>query len=378
MVGKKMDRPATILKALLLLCSLTWVGGCSEEAVEKKEVARPIAWLKVVEADLDQIRRISGVLKAAETARLSFDVSGKIRSVKVNLGDEVKAGDILAELDESNFQLNANASQGQLQEAKAALVDAQNKFSRQKTLFDKGLVAKAGFDNALAELDRAKSGVKVVQAQLNLSRKHLADTALRAPYDGTITARLIEPSQRISVGERCFEIEGKQGLEISVMVPETLIGHLNKEKMFTASFPALPGVLLQTKVIEIGSQAEEANAFPVTLLLQQPSSSLRSGMSAEVLFTFEGQGRSGYQGLVVKVPPTAIMAGEGEAVYAFVYDESAGVVRRRSVQTENIINNEVMISHGLKPGEIIATAGVVYLHDGQKVSLLNVGAKKYN
>jgi membrane fusion protein, multidrug efflux system len=357
---------------------LTLIMGCSEEKKIVNIPPRPIAWIKVSQADMDQVRRISGVLKAAEKARLSFDVSGKIKTVLVNLGDEVKAGDVLAELDESNYQLNTNASQGQLQEAKAALVDAKNRFNRQKTLFKKGLVAKAGFDNAKAVLDRATSSVKVLVAQLNLSKKNLSDTALLSPYDGKITARFIEPSQRISVGESCFEIEGKQGLEISVMAPETLISFLTKEGSFATTFPALPGVTLKAKITEIGTQAEKANAFPVTLTLLKQASGLRSGMSAEVDFTFEGEGRTGYRGLVIKVPPNAIMAGTGQEMYAFVYDAAKGVVNRRLVQGENIRNNELMISSGLKPGDIIATAGVVYLHDGQKVSLLNVGAEKYN
>ncbi|MBF0192907.1 MAG: efflux RND transporter periplasmic adaptor subunit [Magnetococcales bacterium] len=352
--------------------------GCSEEKKQVKIPPRPIAWIKVATADMDQVRRISGVLKAAEKARLSFDVSGKIKSVLVNLGDEVKAGDILAALDESNYKLNTNASKGQLQEAKAALVDAQNRFDRQKTLFKKGLVAKAGYDNAKAVLDRASSSVKVLVAQLNLSKKNLSDTALIAPYDGKITARFIEPSQRISVGESCFEIEGKQGLEIAVMAPENLIASLTKEGSFATTFPAIPGVTLKAKITEIGTQAEKANAFPVTLILLDEVPGLRSGMSAEVDFTFVGKGRTGYQGAIIRVPPSAIMAGAGQEMYAFVYDEKTGVVNRRTVQGENLRNNEFMISSGLKPGEIVATAGVVYLHDGQKVSLLNVGVKKYN
>nr|CRH04421.1 putative efflux transporter, MFP subunit, AcrA/E family [Candidatus Magnetococcus massalia] len=365
----------TVVAAALLSLILT---GCGEEQVAAPETPRPIAWTRVVAAELDQVRRISGTLQAAENAQLSFEVSGKVKRVTVKLGDAVKKGQVLAELDESSYQLNRSASQGDLQKAKASLADAENEFKRQKTLYDKGWVAKAAYDTALAGLETAQSAVKVARARLDLSRKDLADTALRAPYDGKITARLIEPSQRINAGVSCFEIEGKQGLEIAVMAPETLVGYLRKDHPFDATFPAMPGLSVKATITEIGSQAEQANAFPVTLLLAEQPKALRSGMSAEVDFTFEGRGRTGYQGAVVKVPPTALMAGEQQKVYVFVYDEAGSTLHKRAVQTENVINNEVLISSGLKPGEIIATAGVVYLHHGQKVALLGVGPKRFN
>lgn len=354
--------------------------GCFEpaEGPPPEPPVRPIAWIEVTASSLEQMRRIPGTVRAAEQANLSFEVGGKVKTVQVRLGDSVRKGDLLAELDESSYQLSSAASAGELQEARAVLQEAEATFRRQSDLFQKGWVAQAALDNAQAALDRARSSVKIAEAQLDLTRKDLGDTALRAPYDGVITSREVEPSQQVSAGETILQIEGEEGLEVSVMTPETLIGSIARNDVFEVHFPVIPGVVVEGLVTEIGPRTEAANAFPTTLLIGETVPGLRAGMSAEVDFVFQGRGRTGYSGRIVRVPPTALIAGDAQETYAFVYDPDAGVVRRRAVQTENVIGNEVLISSGLDEGEIIAVAGLPYLHDGQKVSLLGVGPQTLN
>ena len=376
--GNIMDKPMKKLTSLFLLLLL--LAGCEQENVQTvKEVVRPIAWVQVEAYNLAQVRRLSGVLQPVESADLSFEVNGKVQDVLVKLGDRVKKGDILARLDTESFKLNVNASKGQLQEAQAGLVDAQNKFSRQKQLYEKGWVAKASFDNAKASLDTAQSAVNVAKARLELSQKSQGDTILKAPYHGTITRRNIEPSQQITANQIAFQIEGEQGLELSITVPETIIDKVEKGQSFSVSFPAVTGLSMNAQVFEVGSQANRANTFPVVLQLEKQNDALRAGMTAEADFFFQGQGRTGYKGVTVKVPVSAIAAGKGkDEAYAFVFDKKASVVRKRSVQTENIFGNDVLISKGIRPGEIIATAGVVFLRDGQQVELLDATTRRFN
>ncbi len=362
----------------LLLCSLIFLSSCSEEEATTKAIPKPIVWIKTQSTDLSQVRRISGVLQATESANLSFEVSGKVESVSVSLGEDVIKGQVLAVLDEASYELTKKSAQGSLQEAQALLIEAQNEYNRQSNLFDKGWVSKSALDNARASMDTAKSAVDIAKAQLDLTQEDLGDASLRAPYDGKIVSRLIEPSQTVRAGETVLQIEGYGGLEVAALVPETMIGNITKGQIYQTQYPAIPNLSLEAEITEIGSRAESANAFPVTLLIKENNEQLRGGMTAEIDFTFEGRGRTGYTGEAVKIPPTAILPGADQKTYAFVYDEAAGVVRKREIQTENIINNEILISKGLKPGEIIATAGVEYLHDGQAVKLMGVGIEQFN
>jgi multidrug efflux pump subunit AcrA (membrane-fusion protein) len=162
------------------------------------------------------------------------------------------------------------------------------------------------------------------------------------------------------------------------MVPETLIQQLTHNAILTIKFPVLPEIKMLARVTEIGTRAESANAFPVIVVLQGEHLLLRAGMTAEVEFVFEGVGRTGHKGPVIRIPITAISAGIEQKSYAFVYDKSTQTVHRKEIQTENILNNEVFISSGLQQGDIIATAGIAFLRDGQQVTLIDYQTKRFN
>ncbi|MCW8832896.1 MAG: efflux RND transporter periplasmic adaptor subunit [Colwellia sp.] len=364
---------------ILLAISLTaFLIGCSEQAVTTEEAIRPIAWTKVTESNLQQLRTLSGIVAPVEATSLSFEVLGKVQSVDVKLGDTVQKGQMLAQLNHRSFELSSQSAQAELDRANSAMLEAKNTFTRYSQLIKQGLVAQSGFDNAKANYDSSKSAVGVAQAQLDIAKKNLQDSTLLAPYNGIITKRLIEPSQQIGAGQAAFEIEGKHGLEVNVMVPETLIRELQYNTIIPVRFPVLPQIEMLGRIAEIGTRAEAANAFPVTVVLQKESSLLRAGMTAEVDFSFEGVGKTGFQGVAINVPFSALRAGVGQKSYVFVYDPKNNVVNQRQVQTENVLNNIVFISSGLKSGEIIATAGVAFLRDGQKVTLLDNTIQRFN
>lgn len=364
--------------ALLFSVITVVLAGCSEPKATFKESIRPIAWQQVSKSSFDQVRRLSGTVQPVEATDLSFQVGGKVAEVMVKLGDEVKQGQPLAKLDQRTFHLSKQSAQASLAQAEASKTEAKNEFERYKELMDKGLVSRSGFDNAKAAFESTTSNVDVAKAQLDIASKDLQDTLLLAPYDGKITKRIVEPSMQMSPGSPAFQIEGIDGLEVQVMVPETLIRDLSQGMTLAIHYPALIGVEGKGVVTEIGSRAQTANAFPVAVVIDSPAADLRAGMTAEVDFTFKGVGRTGFSGDSIKVPVEALLAGNGQTSYVFVYDEEAKVVRKRQVQTENLLNNEVFISEGLNEGDIIATAGVNYLRDGQTVTLLDEHLQRFN
>ncbi len=366
------------MRTLIIITFICFIVSCSKVTTHTEKAVRPIAWTQVVETDLTQRRTLSGIVAPVETARLSFEVVGKIQTVNAKLGDVVTKGQILAQLDQRNFQLSLQSAQAQLDKANVTMIDAKSTYERFSSLIEQALVSQSEFDNAKAMYDSAKSAVDVAKTQLDIANKNLQDSTLLAPYNGIITKRLIEPSQQIGTGQAAFEIEGDHGLEISLLVPETLIQDLKPDTLLTIRFPVLSDIAVQGKINEIGTRAESANAFPVTVFILEANENLRAGMTAEVDFTFDGVGRTGYKGKTITVPLTALSAGLEQKSYVFVYDETAQVVRKRLVQTENILENKVYLSHGLQNGEIIATAGVAFLRDNQKVTLLDKSTQRFN
>ena len=265
---------------LFPLTFLVALAGCSQPKEPFKESIRPIAWAEVSESRMDQVRRLSGTVQPVEATNLSFQVGGKVDWVKVKLGDVVTAGDELAQLDQRSFNLSQQSAQASLQQAESALTEARNEYERYKELSEQGLVSRSGFDNAKAAYESASSAVNVARAQLDITSKDLQDTLLKAPYNGKITQRVVEPSMQMSPGATAFQIEGADGLEIQVMVPETLIRDLSQGQQLSIHYPVLPGVTGQGIITEIGSRARTANAFPVAVLIQSGTAELRAGMTA--------------------------------------------------------------------------------------------------
>lgn len=352
---------------------------CSKKTIDDIPIVRPIAWAQVSQHDFTQVRRLAGIVEPVETASLSFLVSGKVDKVNVKLGESVTLGDQLASLDLRSFTLNFQSAEAQLAQTQAAFVEAENEFTRYSELVEKGLVSRSGFDAAKSNYESAKSAKNVAQARLDITSKDLQDSRLLAPYSGVITARKVEPSQQVAVGQAVFEIEGKDGLEVQFTVPETIIQEITLGKTLPVHFPALPNVEIKGVVTEVGIRAASANAFPVTLVLQNVPEKLRAGMTAEVDISFEGHGQNGYVGgTSIQIPLSAILAGAGQKSYVFVFDSEEKVVNKRQVQTENILDNQIYIASGLQAGEIIAVSGVAFLREGQTVSLLEQQTQIFN
>ncbi|WP_448568024.1 efflux RND transporter periplasmic adaptor subunit [Thalassotalea ganghwensis] len=366
------------MRFLILITLMTVLSACNQPTENKEKAIRPIAWMEVSESNFEQLRTLSGIVAPVETATLSFEVPGKVAEVYVRLGESVSAGQPIAKLNQRSFDLSVQAAQAQLDKANAAMSEAKSSFERYGKLINQGLVSQSGFDNAKAAFESSSSAVDVAQAQLDIAKKNLQDSTLKAPYDGIITKRLIEPSQQIGAGQPSFEIEGQHGLEIEVMVPETLIQELKKDSELMVRFPVLPNLTVKGQINEIGTRAESANAFPVTVILMEENESLRAGMTAEVDFTFAGRGLNGYQGTTYSIPLSALSAGLEQKTYVFVFDKASGTVKKQQIKTENILNNQVFVSEGLSTGDIIAIAGVAFLRDGQQVTLLDDSTQRFN
>lgn len=325
-----------------------------------------------------QTRRLAGTTAAVEKASLSFLLGGKVKTVAVKLGQSVKQGDELATLEQRSFTLNYQSAQAKLEQARSGLNEAQNEYQRYKELVEQGLVSKSGFDNAEAMYRSASSNVDVAQSHVDLASKDRQDSTLRAPYDGVITKRMLEPSQQISPGQSVFEIEGKGGLEVHVLIPESLIQYLASGMSVPVRFPAAPAVSLTAVVSEVGTRAEAANAFPITLLLYGNSPELRAGMTAEVDITYTGKTRTVSSAQTVIVPISAVGAGQNQTHFVFVFQPETQKVKQRQVEVENVLGNQVYISQGLNADEIIAVAGVAFLRDGQSVTLLDPNVQRFN
>lgn len=368
----KTSAVAVVLGLLLTACS---------ESEEQTERAKPVSTVIVSNGNNAENRLISGVVQSANTTPLNFEVTGKVEEVYLDIGEAFQQGDKLAKLEQIDYELALKERQGMLSEAKARLQEAQNDFQRKRALVKDGAVSKAQLDASRAQFESAKDQVDIASARLAMAQEALDDTILLAPYAGTISARMIEPSQRVNPNMPVFTIQGETGLEVSALIPESLLGYLSLGQTATVKFPAVNKMVAAT-IQEIGSAAADASSFPIIMDLQANDSQLlKPGMSAEVALTL----KNGEQKTGLMLPVTALSADANNQhfVMALNAEEQGGEsaqyrLSKIPVQVQSLFDQHAIVTGAVADGAMVVDAGLTFLSEGQLVRPIREGVALYN
>ncbi len=353
------------LAALFVVAVLT---GCEDEAPETAERIRAIKPYFVVEPAGGDVRRYSGTIVAANTSMLSFAVSGTVQSVEVSKGDHVVEGQLLATLDVAPFELDVQAARSQRATAQAEFDNRKVDLDRQRQLFERGWVAKAALDQAIAAFEAAEGELNLARSRLGLAERDLSNAGLEAPFDGVIAVRDIEPFVEVSKGQTILQLDSDGALEIDLSIPDSVVSQLSVGAPITIEALTVAGCGCTGRITEIGAAAGAANAVPITAAILTSPGGLLPGMAVEASVVLANN--DGPRGFLA--PLVAIAPGDDTAQgYVFKYDSANGVVRKTPVQGAGVVSgNLVSIGEGVEAGDIIAAAGVSFLRDGQRVKLL--------
>ncbi len=353
----------------LVLIILGLLAGCGEEPQgTTSERVRAIKPYYVIEPAGGDVRRYSGTIAASDTTSLSFAVSGTVATATVGKGESVTEGQILATLDPTPFELDVQAAQSQLASVRAYRNEKATFLDSKRTLFDKGWVARATLDQAVAAFEAAEGDLNLARSRLGSAERDLANTRLTAPFDGLIASRDAQPFEEVSAGQEMFLVSSEGAFEVDVSVPDSVVSRLSVGSPVTVEVSIVAGCGCAGRITEIGTISGSANAVPVTAALLDSRSELLSGMAAEVSVVLS----SGREARGFLVPLSAIAPGDEAAQgYVFKYEVEAGAVRKVPVRGgEGVAQNLVEVVEGVAPGDIIAAAGVSLLRDGQRVKLL--------
>ncbi len=353
--------------------------GCRQEAPPPELPPRAIQWQPVSGAVSGEQRVISGIVTAISDTKLAFEVGGTVDAVEVDLGELVEKGQPLARLDPEPFELAVRDAQASLAEARALQELARSTLERYEEAAS--AVARQELDQARAMRDARDQQVEAAEARLNLARRDLRRSVLVAPFRGSISSRKIDPAMKVASGETAFELDSEEsGLRVEVQMPETLIARVRQGDAAEVGFPSLGGEGVDfarrrfpAVVSDVGSRAGSGNAFPVRADLLDRPPGLRPGMTAEVTFSMPRFEHGLVEPTGFMIPIAAAFAEADDRYSVFVYDPETSTVHKRPIQTGGVRENDVAVLEGLEEGEIIATAGVAFLRDGQQVTLLERG-----
>jgi RND family efflux transporter MFP subunit len=362
---------------MLIVGGLSFTASACREPEPAPELPpRSIRWTRVSGTVPAENRVISGIVTAVDDTRLAFEVGGTVATVEVHLGKTVSEGDVLARLDPEPFDLAVRDAEAELAHSLAMQLAANSDFDRTTSLFEANVASRQELDRDTAARDSSKSQVKAARARLALAKRDRRRSVLRSPFHGAISVRAIDPAMKVMSGQIAFEMDSDEsGLRVEVQMPETLITRVRQGDAVSVTFPSMAGFGseegTQAVVTEVGTRAGTGNAFPVRANLLEPPPGLRPGMTAELAFELQNVASDGLgiQGFLI---PFAAVRPEADAGFVvFVFDQASSTVHLTPIQTGGVRDNEVAVFSGLEEGDVIATAGVAFLRDGQRVSLLD-------
>ncbi len=371
-----MIKKATLLLALLTGAAIVTVTGCSkkEDAAAatsaatketKAELPRPVRFMQVGLSSLSDISFLPGEVRPRFEQRYSFRVPGKIARRLVDVGQVVKAGQVLAVLDSQDVLPAINAQAAQVEVAKTDYKLQQSEMKRQQELRDKGFVSGAALERQVATADAADARVKAALSQLANAQNGLNFQTLRADKAGVVIAVDAEAGSVVAAGQSVVRVAQLGEKEIIVNVPERAVGLLKTAKGFAAHFDALPGKRYAAKLRELSPAADSASrTYTARLSIINADDALKLGMSATVRLELR-------EAQAIVIPNTALYTRDN-STRVWLVDRASETVKAAEIKTGESTNEGVAVLTGLKPGDLVVTAGANLLQPGQKVRLLDV------
>jgi len=340
---------------------------CSSEPADEGPVYRPVRAEQVFASGGSRTRMFSGVARAGVESKLSFKVDGTIQRKAVRVGQAVRQGQLIAELDPEDYRLRLEDAEASLTRSRAEERNASAGYERVRGLYESRNASRQDLDAARASYESAAAAVESGLRQLELAKRQLEYTRLTAPIAGSVASVDVEINENVRAGQTVALLTSESDLEVEVAVPGVLIADVREGGAVRVTFDALPGRDFAATVTEVGVAATEMNTtFPVTVRLDNPDPSVRSGMAAEVFFDFVSESRTARY-----LVPSVAVGEDAEGRFVFVVEPGAetglATVHRRPVKIGAITNEGIEVSHGLQDGDFVVTAGVTKIVDGQTV-----------
>jgi len=348
-----------ILAAALIAATLT---GCDKPAPPAAQ-ARPVRTIAVERGAEGETVSLTGQVRAKDEVSLAFRLDGRMIERPVNVGDVLKAGQVVAKLDPQNQENALRTAQANLASAEAQLTQARLTFGRQQELLKDGWTPRARFDEAQQALLTAQAQVDSTRAQLGTAQNQLGYTVLFADAPGAVTKVGAEPGEVVRAGQMVVQLARQGGRDAVFDVSEQIMRTGPRDPLVEIALTNDPKVRATGRVREVAPQADaNTRTFQVKVGITDPPEAMRLG--ATVTGTIKLSAPPG-----VEIPASALTEADGRPA-VWVVDPQSQTVSLRNVEVLRYDPATVVISQGLETGERVVTAGVQTLRPGQKVRLL--------
>ena len=363
-------KTALVLLALIAVVALGWRGYAARQATRQAQsapVKDPVIELSAIDlatahvVELTSGLPISGALKAVNSAIVKARVPGELQGLTVREGDTVQAGQVIARVESTEYADRVRQAQQQADAAKAQVEIAQRQVDNNAALVRQGFISKTAADNSLASLNTAQANHRAAQAGIDVLRKSLADTVLRAPISGQVSQRLAQPGERVAPEARIVEIVDLSRLELeaSISPADSVAVRVGQQALLRIEGVAQP---VAATVARINPSAQAGSRSVLIYLTVAAQPGLRQGLFAQGQLATETQ-------RALAVPLNAVRT---DKPLPYVQVVEGDRIAHRTVQTgvRGQVDGELWVAvQGVADGARLLRGAAGVVREGTQVKL---------
>jgi RND family efflux transporter MFP subunit len=349
-------------RSIAPILAIALLASCSKP-VEKAEDIRPVRVMQVSADNIDIGAEFSGEVRPRIESRLGFRVGGKIVARRVDVGNIVKRGQVLMQLDPQDLQLAQAQANAGLKAAESNRDLAKAEYKRYLDLREKNFVSQAVLDSKDTAYKAAQASYDQAVAAYRNQSNQAGYATLVADVEGVVTGVDAEAGQVVAAGTPVVRVAQTGEKEIVIGIPEDRVDAVRRMTDVRVRTWAKPNEIFPGKLRELSPMADPATrTYTAKIAIPQTPEDVKLGMTAYVAFATKTPQA------MVKLPLTALFQ-DKSASSVWIVDH--GSVKLIPVQVAGSSGNDIIVSSGLTPGQTVVTAGVNLLKPGQKVKILN-------
>lgn len=342
----------------LTLALAVCLAGCGQEQVDKNNI--PVVRTETVGMSVQGDNWYAGRVCGRYEKNLAFQVGGKIIARAVDVGSQVRAGQVLLSLDAIDVQQKVNAGRASVERAQSQLRLAEADLERYRQLYEASAISKAQYDQVVTQYESAQAAVTEAQANMVQLDNMLDYTTLTSDADGTVSAITAEVGQVVSAGQTIVTVVQDGSMEVEIAVPENRLSEIQVGDKATVTFWAKENAMAQGMVREIAPMADQTvRTYRVRVAIDDMPQGVQLGMTARVYFGSPSDS-------TLTVPMSAIYQ-SGDTPTVWVVRD--GVATLTPIRTGSFSGNRIEVTDGLQAGDVVVTAGVKKVVEGQKVRI---------
>lgn len=353
--------------SVFLIASVGLLTSCSQQEGGGEAEPRHVTVVTVESKDIVTGGAVTGEIQARVQSDLSFRVGGKIVERKVDVGDHVKAGQLLARIDAEEQEADLAVAQANLEASVAQRVQAELAYARQKSLFETQVTARSSLDQAQEALSTAQGSERSAEAQLGSAQDALSYTELKAEQDGVITARNAEVGQVAQAASAIFTLAQDGPRDAIFEVVETLF----------LGRPIQPDVKITLLLDPTRQVTARVREISPTIDSSTGTVKVKVGLAADVPMPLGAavKGEFQYEPQPAMVLPWSAMSSKDGKPAVWVVDPASSKVALRVIEIEEYKTGNFIVKQGLKAGDVVVLEGAKFLRPDEQVAFEKVASR---